>query len=344
MVPTPTKEETYDMRAVNESVEIDETQFRLSGIDTTPTTTRDENNNDDKDDDKSVVDRSDDSDNESTTRTSCGSSFYIRKEFFFSMLSNMFFLTASTLYVLMAIRHVEGEEQMDKLGDEAEDMVTDYPGDDDWFFYNTYYNDTGTNYTDDNLPMLKGTGKYISIYQTEYFFAAICFTTSGLIEFIRERSLLNFNYLIAGGLGMASSVIMRNNPRLSTIFSCVSMHLWCVEAVGIFFRNYFLMHNRFCIKFLIMFANICWVIGTLLDLVFSYLFVFEKSSIEIAYASIFSASMWFVCPLLYSIATIWDECESSKKYKAGIATVQENDSLRKDTSNSSNDEENFIDK
>jgi len=344
----PTLKEGSHVPAFDESIEVDEKRFRVMG---NVTTTADEDDEDMFDGNKSDTPKTfsndnnndvgsdDDSDDESTMRRQCGRCFYVRREFFWSMISNMFFVIASSLYVALAVQHVKYEEKIGLVDGEALDEIFGYEGDDDWYFYNEYYMETGMNYTDDNLQVFKGTGTYITVYQTIYFFAALCFVISGSIDFIRDRSLLSVIFVFAGGFGLASACVVNSNEHLSSIFNSVCIHLFLFEAVGVFFRNY-LSSNKVCLKFMILFANMCWVLGTLLDLVFSYLFLFKKSSIEIAYASIFSASLWLVCALLYIIATIWDECESSKKYKAGLVTEEEGDenSSGKDDSNTSHDE------
>ena len=111
---------------------------------------------------------------------------------------------------------------------------------------------------------------WVSQYQVLYFFAALCFLLTGLLELYIERHVFHIFMVLAGAFGMASAIFVESDVMLSNIFNAVSVHLYLLEGLSWFsdFRRsafeveYGKWMNRF-----IMLADLEFVLGALADVI-----------------------------------------------------------------------------
>ena len=80
---------------------------------------------------------------------------------------------------------------------------------------------------------------WVSRYQIIYFFAALSFVFVGVLDLIRERVFFHMLMILAGLFGVASSVYVEEDIHVSNIFNSISVHLFLLEGITLFYD-----HNR----------------------------------------------------------------------------------------------------
>jgi uncharacterized membrane protein SirB2 len=135
---------------------------------------------------------------------------------------------------------------------------------------------------DDYLFPVASTDIWVSQYQILYFFAALCFIFTGILDLAREKAPFHLLMTLAGAFGVASAVFVEEDVRLSNIFDAVSVHLFLFEGVGLLSisGDLDLSEDGKWTKRLMTFANSEFVLGAILDVMVSVLsssHVFFKS-------------------------------------------------------------------
>lgn len=210
-----------------------------------------------------------------------------RLSFFLTLISNLLFLIASILYLYLAI-----------LGLWYEEQVKDYPdgvleADDDasWVYWG---------FEDDYVLKTPITKTWITRYQVIYFFAALGFVISGLVDLYHWRSVYALIMIFAGGFGVASAVYVEEDEDLSNKLNMVSVHLWLLEAFTIYYSRDFFGG----LKTLLRIGDCFFIVGTLMDVVLSWFYHTRRGSVSISIAEITAACCWMIPALIYLYATI----------------------------------------
>lgn len=117
------------------------------------------------------------------------------------------------------------------------DYVLEAAGDDDET-WSTWYSST---FMEDDYIFEVETSRLdsptpVSQFMALYFAATACFLLMGLLEMYIHRSrmwmvLLYAVIAIAAGLGLTSAMLTEKNNQLSTVFNCVSVHLFALAAL-----------------------------------------------------------------------------------------------------------------
>ena len=125
---------------------------------------------------------------------------------------------------------------------------------------------------DDDYVFEVGTSNIqVSEYQILYFFASLCFLLLGVVDLAREKAPFHFLMILAGLFGVASSVYIEEDIRLSNILDCVSVHLFLFEGIGLLFkdRQRELANEEKWAKWSIIFADSQFLLGAIIDVVVS---------------------------------------------------------------------------
>jgi hypothetical protein len=170
--------------------------------------------------------------------------------------------------------------------------ITDYTDDYTWYYYG---------WTDDYVFQTPNKGTYVSKYQIIYSIAAFLFIMVGVFDCFMRARLLATWFILAGSFGFASAAILESNERLSNIFNCVSVQIFCVEAFTLLLRR----DEKGCIKSWLRMGDLFFVCGTCIDVALSYIYLFGTPTIALTKLGIFSASCWLTCSVIYLSGTLY---------------------------------------
>ena len=293
--------------------------------------------------------KDDDDDDDSTVVEYRNSKWYI--------LSNSIFVLSSTLYVAMACMlmdyyyyYKEVPRAVMNADDDAAwwnyfmnctddqfmpENVTNADDDNTWM---VWYNETAF-FEDDSyywLPKIanenaEGYEPYVSKYMILYFFAALGFIVTGVIEVILARKhfwyrMLYYGMIIAASFGFVSAILTNKDPLWSNICSAISVHIWALEAILIFVQrcrgeysdteNYDKQEGFLGLSIRTWFyiADVSFLIGTVGDVGTSYFYIFEYSGIYIGICGIIFAMGWLICALIYLAISIYDHIQFKKYF------------------------------
>lgn len=224
--------------------------------------------------------------------------------FWFALTSNLIFLLGSCLYLVLAVESLEWYQYIYDYN--VPKYVVD--ADDDWTWNDWYYNMTNYNETDDRSPweddyvfQVKDddVDSWVTRYMMFYFAAAFCFLLTGLLDFIRERHWFHLIMILAASFGIASSMLIVKDERLALIFNAVSVHLFALEAL------FLLVHQGAQCRIALMVANLFFFIGTVMDVVLSYFYVYDQDRLPHGRSSVAAAFFWLACAFTYVCVTIY---------------------------------------
>ena len=114
--------------------------------------------------------------------------------------------------------------------------------------------------------------------------------------------------ILAGSFGLMSSIYIEANIELSNVFNCVSVHLFLFEALYIFGdhkRSGVSIKTASWIKRTLMLGDLEFVVGALLDVILSYMYLFDDTSdwdVSLTIVAIFAAVCWLHCSIIYIAA------------------------------------------
>jgi hypothetical protein len=188
----------------------------------------------------------------------------------------------------------------------------------------------GANEDDDYYLFATKSGVWVSRYQIVYFVAALCFVLSGGLDFIHKPWwILSLIFILAGICGLVSAMLVEEYEYLSEVFNSISVHLFMVEAVGLFLHHrhaeilakdgatatwpkqqQVLMSRLHC---LVRWGDVSFITGTCMDVILSYSYVRGTGeTIPISIVGVVSANLWLLCSLIYLMATCITEWQVRK--------------------------------
>jgi hypothetical protein len=216
--------------------------------------------------------------------------------------SNVFFLIGSVFYMWISVLDLWWELENEGIPPWIMEADDDYT----WYYY-------APQVTDDFVFNV-GTA-WVSKYQMLFFVAALSFVITGALGMARVGGCLHSTMLMAGIFGLASAMTLHHNERTTVILNSISVHLFCLEAITILFRN-----RTFSgiLKFWFWLGNGLFLLATTLDVALSYAFAFNKFNIPLARLSVFTSTLWLVSSLIYIGTAIYmrrhdDSFEESRK-------------------------------
>mmetsp|Transcript_6455 Transcript_6455/g.10260 ORF Transcript_6455/g.10260 Transcript_6455/m.10260 type:complete len:310 (-) Transcript_6455:497-1426(-) len=223
------------------------------------------------------------------------------RDFWFEITANAFFLLGSCLYVWVGVMNMSYEKEMLHIPQNISQADDDFA----WSFICNH-----TQLCDDYIIADEDNDIWISRYQTVYFFSALCFVITGILEcFYRNSGCLNrilaFLFTMAGCFGVLSAIFTEENDSLSAIFNSVSVHLFVLEAIGLAYRHSSSMN--LIMKWFLYLGDLCFIVGTMMDVVLSYFWVFDSLSYELSKLFIAAACLWLACATIYTAQTIYSE-------------------------------------
>ncbi|KAL7516695.1 hypothetical protein ACHAWX_001682 [Stephanocyclus meneghinianus] len=163
---------------------------------------------------------------------------------------------------------------------------------------------------DDYLFQVAFSDIWVSEYQVLYFFAALCFVFTGILDLAVEKAPLHVLMILAGSFGVASAVFVED-VRLSNILSAVSVHLFVFEGVGLLskVRDRELLEEGKWTKRLMIFASSEFLLGAIIDVMLSYFYLFDDTAnwdTGLMIIWVFSAVLWVHCSLVYMVVFVLD--------------------------------------
>jgi hypothetical protein len=226
--------------------------------------------------------------------------------FSLSLASNMCFVVASCFYLALAARELDYSIITQDLSDDVLLADDDYT----WQMEAPFVGD-------DYMFATNGGAVLVSHYQMLYFAGALCFVCSGLLDCIKEPGWLGVVLILAGAFGLASAMLVEKNVYQSAVLNSVSVHLFLLEALGLFFErgaNGAIFANNPTLQRYVRLGDMFWILGTFIDVVLSYYYVFETDGLVHAQMAVFAATLWLACSLIYITATSHVECQGRKLY------------------------------
>jgi len=190
------------------------------------------------------------------------------------------------------------------------------------------------------------TTAWVSRYQILYFAAAFCFLVTGSLEVLLAvthgypwtTKVLYGIMVLASLFGIGSSMLVEWDSHLSSILNSVSVHLFALEAIFIALMNAEQENNDsnnndeagesdgsistksqnqqrnpccgISVNFWYRVGDLCFLIGTMMDVSLSYFYVYETAILPHSYAAVVAAGFWWLCAMIYFSLTIQSYCSS----------------------------------
>jgi hypothetical protein len=222
-----------------------------------------------------------------------------------TLWSNIMFAIASCFYVTLAVVGLQFETQVQDYPDEVYNSQDDEP----W---------VEMGFQDDYILKFgdSETGIWVTRYTTFYFLAALCFLLTGFLDYCQEPGVVAAIFIMAGAFGVASATVSEKDERLSTILNSVSVHLFCLEAISHYLYRHWLADASVWLKYFVHFGDGCWIVGSLMDVVLSYIDLMrDRYSVRLSTADVVAASLWLTCSLVYIVATIIQVSRLFREYR-----------------------------
>jgi hypothetical protein len=276
------------------------------------------NNNSDNSDGVMMMKETTTTASAAATQRPCSRSFSLR------IVSNMIFVLASCLYVTLAVTDLHYFQSIQGLSDDvllADDDAT-------WA--------SAAGFVEDDYVFSVGHEEtWVSAYQMIYFSAALLFCIVGLLDFIQQPGWLSVGMTAAGCFGLISSMLVHKNVHVSNIFNTISVHLFMVEAIGLFVHHGQIAHVNVAasndntnsssalaknpmmepLQYFIRVGDISWIGGTLIDVVLSYYALRGTHDLVHAKVSVLSSLLWLGCSMIYVTATCIAEHLVRKQFR-----------------------------
>uniref|UniRef100_A0A7S2U801 Transmembrane protein n=1 Tax=Attheya septentrionalis TaxID=420275 RepID=A0A7S2U801_9STRA len=196
--------------------------------------------------------------------------------------SNVFFLIGSVFYFWISVLDLRWElvnEGIPPWVMEADDVYT-------WYYYAPQ--------VEDDFVFNVGT-TWVSKYQMLFFVAAFSFVITGALAMARVGGCLDSIMLVAGIFGLASAMTLHHDERITLILSSISVHLFCLEAITVFFRR----RVSGSLKFWFWLSDGVFLLATTLGVALSYVYAFNKFNIPLARLSLFTSTLWLVSSVIF---------------------------------------------
>lgn len=215
-----------------------------------------------------------------------------RREFRLTVTSNLLFIIAACLYLVLAIYDVQWTTSIRGIPTsvlQAEDDVA-------W----TDYEDVLAELGDDYVFQTPRSDVWVSKYIMVYFCASTTFMILGIVEYIQfHMRIVGVFFMLAGFFGVLSALYVEKNDDLSNSFNLVSCVLFSLEAIDIFVHR-----PRADMKLWFRAADACFLCGAVLELITAFVGKFaETYTVGLAATDIVSCCLWIICALIYSYTT-----------------------------------------
>lgn len=183
------------------------------------------------------------------------------REFRLSVVSDILFLLASVFYVGLGVNDYLYAKEFDSLPDTTANELSSGVADDKIW--------AQSGFTDDYV-FQTGKGAWVSRYQMFYFAAAFCFVLTGMIDFILSPGLLAVVLMLAGACGVASACLTEYHEDASNIMNIISVHLFLVEAAGLFFSHDSSFGKKnWKLTWLVRIGNLLWIVRSRFTIILS---------------------------------------------------------------------------
>ncbi|KAL3784731.1 hypothetical protein ACHAW5_001598 [Stephanodiscus triporus] len=223
------------------------------------------------------------------------------------------FLVGSTFYMVLSVEDYKYAKELLSL---PTYVMT---ADDDATFYSYIAENDDHNYEDDYVPGMQMNGAPVSTYQIFFLVGSLCFAIAGMLDIINERDLWHSFRLLAGVFGVASAVYISGiDFHLSNIFNLVSVHFYLLDSLTM------LRHDRCCAvtmesgkwtKRYLLFGDLAYFSGSVIDVVCAYLWVFDNTSdwdVTLTIFENFGSALWIICALIYMWAFFKGDFEAGE--------------------------------
>jgi hypothetical protein len=177
-------------------------------------------------------------------------------------------------------------------------------------------------------------------YKFTYFAASVLFMLSGLMDvYVYWKHpllpLLCSAIVFAASFGIVSALLVDNNYHLSNVFNNVGAHFWVLDALGDVYMALYPLPDeddgddddsssssgcfsflddakKFCgsegCNFLARYARcieltgaLAFVVGTTMDLVVSYFYIFQNENEQLAISSLVISMFWLFAGICYLV-------------------------------------------
>lgn len=218
-----------------------------------------------------------------------------RRFFRLTLLSNIFFVIASGLYLALAVVDLDYEKEVQNIPEEVQAV-------DDYFSWWPYYDHAGQGgqYNDDYVLTVRGDVE-VSKYQIIYAFAALCYVVTGIFDLILYPGILCTFLIMAGGFGLASAMFVETDEQLSETLNVVSVHLFLIEAFALFYRIGYAAD----IKRWVRLAEFLFFLGAVLDVVISWISWSGNYNVTLAGVGIGASCLWLICAMILLWSTFY---------------------------------------
>ena len=204
-------------------------------------------------------------------------------KWYLELASIFFFVKGSTLYLICSIS--DHHYALQQMG-----LPPELRGVDDDAAWRSYQGDASMRMEDDDY--IEFASERVTWYQILYFFAAFSFVVTGILDMVEDRAAFHSLMVLAGAFGVASSIYIESDEKLSNILDCVSVHLFLFEGLALFESRRELSEATKWYRGMVLFANGQFLLGSLIDVVVRVTVV---TCLTLYFSSCYN------CTLLYSI-------------------------------------------
>jgi hypothetical protein len=229
-----------------------------------------------------------------------------------SLASCCAFVFGSVLYVYLEFIGLDYQKKAASIPQFVKE------GDDDaaWYEYG---------WADDDYVYESPNGNFLlSKYMIVYILAALAFVITGVLEWCVEAGFLSGVLVLAGLTGLTSAILVERNEWLALIFNSISVHLFLIDAVGLFYKHSSSKSGaeiglatssttNISWLYLVLFGDLCWIFGMITDVVLSYYNIFGTYGVRHSYPALGAAFAWLISSLVYLTATVLEELALRKK-------------------------------
>jgi hypothetical protein len=167
---------------------------------------------------------------------------------------------------------------------------------------------------------------HVSKYMIMYFVAAFCFVVVGILEYLQyKKTFTGVFFILAGLFGVLASIFTEDNEDLSNNFDLISSVMFSLEAVQLFVDT-----PPRTFRCWLRTANICFVLGAVMDVMTSLIQKLAPYSLPFSYAGVLDSFLWVVCALIYSSIMILEVCNGDYHYDPDDDSSEDDSNPEKD--------------
>lgn len=184
-------------------------------------------------------------------------------EWWIDFTSTLLFILGSVMYLFCAISDFQWRG---KLLDVPE-WLRGIDDDISWTKYRSEQNNNEDD--DDSLFQVGSYNVWVSKYQIIYFFGALSFVLTGIIDMWQEKAPFHALMILAGVFGVVSAFFVEEDEFLSDILDCISVHLFFLEGASMFVRDRYVYEQGEWANWISCTADAEFVLGSILDVLVS---------------------------------------------------------------------------